>query len=178
MRILTWHGKYGPISYDASTDELLEGAARKILEEMVRDGWIYEPTAYEPDEEDAEIIALSEEEVAALPAGLRLKAERTRAYSAERQKEHEADREQYDRAQRILAGEARWVCARRKDDVKPELYARILEAATTRWFGPVEEREDGIYKPETAWELLQERDGAEYEDFRLTSVGSHSIEKW
>lgn len=178
MRILTWRNKYGTQMYSAATDEELEGAAREILAELVRDGWIYEPSKPDFDEAERELIRMTEDEVAALPAALRANAEKERADAARRVSQYEDELGELARAKRILAGNVEWELSRARADYDDDRWDRMVEAATSRWFGPVEVREDGIYKKDSAWSILQERDGAEYEDYRLDSLTTHTVKNW
>lgn len=71
MRILVWTSKYRDYYYAADTPEELEASAQKILEELIENQWVTEPEPPTVSEKDEELLALTEEQVQALPTALR-----------------------------------------------------------------------------------------------------------
>lgn len=88
MEILMWTNKYGSCFYAARTPEELEASAREIVKQLVDEGWIFAVTDRDNTPEEAEAVALSKEEVAALPEILRTRVERVRESVRRRQEEH------------------------------------------------------------------------------------------
>lgn len=131
MEILMWTNKYGSCFYAARTPEELEASAREIVKQLVDEGWIFAVTDRDNTPEEAEAVALSKEEVAALPEILRTRVERLRKSVRLRQEEHAQVNAQFELAEKLVRGEK-----------------------TTR----------------TAWELLQQRHGGEYEEYDLEWV--------
>lgn len=65
MRVLVWHGKHDTAIYDATTKEALESSARLILETLVKDQWIYEPSLHV--NWDEELVNMTPEQIKASP---------------------------------------------------------------------------------------------------------------
>ena len=168
MQVLSWRAKHGTYLYDASTSEKLEASARMILKELMEDGWMYRPTPPEANPADQEILSLTDEQVAALPERLRQEAVQIRREHALEQAQYEEEMEEWREAEAILAGTAEPELIRARADYSDEDWERILERVP-QWH-LAEVREDGVYRPPTAWRMLQDRSGYEYEDYRLERV--------
>lgn len=170
MDILVWKNKYDDRYLDASTDEALELSAQSILRELLQDGWIPKPDPVDFDEEELEVLAMSEEQLEELPKSVRESVESEIQSLKRRQAIADEYSKEYEDAQAVLYGTAPEVCIRRKAKYSEEDWAKILKASKN-WFGAVE-REDGIYRKPSAWSILQSRDGAEYENYSLCTVES------
>jgi len=138
-RILVWKHKYGESYYDASTDEALEKSACKILNTLVKDGWIYDPgTLYVSWDDD--VADLTDEDLEKMPDSLRATI-----------------CEQRDRARRTRDRETAFY----DKEVESWTHVNMLVRGETP-------SRDGHRI--TAWGVLQERDGYEYEDYSLHKV--------
>ena len=168
-RILVWAGKYGHRYYDASTAEKLERSARAIVATLVKDGWIYEPDEPRFDSEELEAEALTEAELASMPEFARERATSLRKAVKARRQASAEEREDYERATELAEGKSPLTTfrarTRHRDDEWDELVAAVME----KYPDAVHEG-NVIYRPGTAWGLLQERDGAEYESYSVETV--------
>ncbi len=110
MMILVWESKHGNVYYDASTDELLDWAAKQILAQWL-DYYIVKPD--DPMKHiqysgiDLEQANLSTEQIAALPTeSMRAEAAKHKNNLARRYAQYENDLQVYADVQTILSGES------------------------------------------------------------------------
>lgn len=155
-RVLTWQHKHGRELYAADTDEQLEKSARKVLKTLLDWGYIYEPDV-EPDfryqDIDFELVALSDEQVNALPTeSLRECARRHKKKHANVIREHERELARYEEAVKVAAGEEVWITDRGVRRTGPN---------AGEYFPPMQV---------TAWRILESRNGAEYEIFDIEHI--------
>ncbi len=160
MQIIAWHHKHGTDYYDASTDEAQEASAREILRALIEEmQYIYPPDDpmkhIEYSHIDLELAALNDDQVAALPVqSMKDEALKHRKNLEARIRQYESDKLEYDRVLKVIAGEEvfrRWT---RKTDSADGRFK-----AGQRMKAPV-----------TAWSLVRERNGGEYEYFQLETV--------
>ena len=142
MKVLTWEHKHGTFLYDASTSEVLEKSARQILNELISEGYVYEPEDpmkhVEHSGIDMELAQLTTEEIDALPLeSLQKKARKEKNRLADRVRRAQYEREDYDLIIRVARGE------------------KVI---------------DNRGRQMTAWRILQDRSGYEYEVFDVQSV--------
>lgn len=147
MQILVWKSKHADYYFDASTPEDLEKSARKILQKLVDGDWIFEPSLYESW--DKELVEVSNEALEGLPSSMVEEVEQHRAKKARAISEFEAEKTEWNQLQKILAGE--------------EVVREYTNSAGEVWKRPV-----------TAWGLLQNRSGYEYEEYDVVKVETNA----
>ena len=108
---------------------------------------------------------------------MRASAETDRRRLRDEARRYEDEKTVYDDAVRIASGDAAWYCARERAGHSQEEWDRILEAAE-HWHGPVRVRPDGLYRPESAWAILEDRSGYEYEIYEVIEVQNKIAEDW
>ena len=147
-RILVWKAKHGDYYFEASTDEDLEKSACKIVTQLVREGWAYDPGELRVSW-DTNIVDVSDQDIEEMPEAFRetFRAERDRAQRqrARETKFHESEVLMWQRMNMLVNGETPTRTIRTKDDELTEV-------------------------PVTAWYILQQRNGWEYENYRLELV--------
>lgn len=152
-RVLVWEAKHDTHVYDASTDEALEASALAVLRRLVELHWITEPQTSPQDASwwTPGFAALTDEQIDATdwPEDIRESLKKARSKKWAGWQEHLDQHEEATRQWRILAklfaGETPW---------------RIrVKADESRWRSPI-----------TAWDLLQRRNGYEYETYRLVDL--------
>lgn len=140
-RVLRWRGDDSERYYDASTPELLEEAATKILRTLVDEGWVFDPGDLKV-RWDEKLANSTENEILALPESLQ-----------------EKFRDEVDRARRTRARELQF------HDLEVQMYSDIMQVLSSKKL-PVDERG----RPLSAWDILLRRSGWEYEDYSLKTL--------
>ena len=147
-RVLVWNSKHGKIYYDASTQELLERASVDILRILVLDGLAWDPGPIRVTW-DEDIANITDPEILVLPVNLQAIVEQKREQAqATREREvnfHEGERLMWESVNAALSGAPLVV-----DVPLPD--------------GAVVQRQY------TAWAILQQRNGWEFEDYELANV--------
>lgn len=147
-RILVWKGKHGDYYFEASTDEELEKSACKIVTQLVKEGWAYDPGELRVTW-DTNIVDVTDEEIEEMPEAFRatFRQERDRARNARSRETrfHEQEKLMWERMNTLMRGETPTRTVRTRDDELVEV-------------------------PVTAWSILQERNGWEHEVYELEMV--------
>lgn len=103
--VLVWRHKYGSSLYSASTPQELEASARAVIVELLSARWIEDPGKLEDTYGwDAEVAALTEEQVTALPSSIRAEVESKRDAMEELQEDFEYEVESYQELVAIAEG--------------------------------------------------------------------------
>lgn len=162
MRVLVWKNKHANQYYDASTPEALDASAREILRSLIHDyQYVYGPSEPSYFGIDLEQAALTDDQIAELPTNAMRETAASHKSAKERaDKEYEDDVEEYQNALKVSRGEEVIVDhgVYRRDDPRG------------RW-----KAGDRALKKLTAWDILQDRNGAEYEVFELEEVWTHDV---
>jgi len=142
--IIVFHEKHGDAYYEASTPELIARSCSKVLRARVADGyWYFRNFSGDSvlSKENQEIVDLTEAQLAALPASMRSAMIARRAKLVEQVEELQNEKEEEDQ----------WF-----EDVD-----LVLSAS-----------DEDSYKlhKNLAYELLESRKDAEYEDFEIYKV--------
>lgn len=167
MQILVWKGKHSDSYYDATTDEALQAASRSIIKELVEYGYVYEPEApREETEQVKELLALTPEEVEAIPASVRGFTQNEIRRHKARIAADESAKAEWEEAVAHSKGEDVARLVMKRDDPRWE---KVVEAAAKK---PeiYREREEGMFRVVTPWSFLSDRSGFEYEDYELVTV--------
>ena len=170
MQILVWEDKHSTSYYDASTPEKLEEAARLILQVLTSDyGYIQDPgedlSEWDLNRLDMELVNMEESEYAALPDKFRIPVEHEKKKYAKLKADLAERQEEYKTAVAVANGETVMEKFRRRDKWDDEEWAKFVE----KW--PEYPVHDGwMWRPVSAWSILQKRDGREYEHYNLENL--------
>lgn len=146
-KILVWRSKTGTYYYDASTPEALEWSATKILQRLVSDGMVWNPGKLIVTW-DSYIVDMTDEEM-----------------EKEFPVNHELAKVKRDKAKREREREMKFYS---EEKLMWDCVIGVLKGEPVK----VSHEVDGmlVETPITAWRILQQRNGWEYEDYSLANV--------
>lgn len=153
-RILVWKSRTGTYYYDASTQEALEWSAKKIIQSLVSEGMVWNPGKLIVTW-DAYIVDMTDEEMERIfPNNHELA--KTKRDKAKRQRERETN---FYNDEKIM-----WECIQGILHNEPVVADITIDGTVSR-------------RPVTAWTILQQRNGWEYEHYSIANVLVHDTEE-